>query len=299
MEKVKYRRKNDPFTLARGRNRIMIPRMTKTSRVFHCLVRWSGLLFLLLSIDTAVAEDHMARGRELEDRTLYGPATAEYQRAIKEQPEQAAEAHYRIGVLSSKLGNAEGAMQEFRAALQVNPNHIEARKGVSEFYITHGANYRQQHQLQEAIQELQEAVKVDPGSVTAHMELGQAYEEAGRGADALQAYQDAVTAEPKNATAQLRLGQGYNTQKQYEQAVPAFNAVLENNSNNAEAYAGLGVAYFYQGKPEEAKKAFDMSMRKYLVAGRRDLAIKVKQESDALLNPLSKTEGGKGEKAKR
>jgi len=48
------------------------------------------------------------------------------------------------------------------------------------------------------------------------------------------------------------------------------------------AYAGLGVAYFYQDKRDEARKAFDLSVRKHLVAGRRDLAIKVKQESDAL-----------------
>ena len=48
------------------------------------------------------------------------------------------------------------------------------------------------------------------------------------------------------------------------------------------AYAGLGVAYFYQDKHDEARKAFDLSVRKHLVAGRRDLAIKVKQESDAL-----------------
>jgi len=48
------------------------------------------------------------------------------------------------------------------------------------------------------------------------------------------------------------------------------------------AYAGLGVAYFYQDKRAEARKAFDLSVRKHLVAGRRDLAIKVKQESDTL-----------------
>ena len=72
--------------------------------------------------------------------------------------------------------------------------------------------------------------------------------------------------------AQLRLGQAYNAQKQYEPAIGAFNAVLEGNPNNADAYAGLGVAYFYQDKRDEAKKAFDLSMRKHLVAGRRDLA---------------------------
>jgi Tfp pilus assembly protein PilF len=84
-------------------------------------------------------------------------------------------------------------------------------------------------------------------------------------------------------TAQVRLGQGYNAQKQYAQATIAFKAVLEGNPNSADAYAGLGIAYAHQGQPEEAKKAFDMAIRKHLVAGRRDLAMKVKQEADALL----------------
>ena len=114
------------------------------------------------------------------------------------------------------------------------------------------------------------------------MELVIAYEESQRLADAVSAYQAAVAADPKNMNAQLRLGRAYNTQKHYEAAIGAFSAVLEGNPNNADAYAGLGVAYFYQGKPDEAKKAFDLSVRKHLVAGRRDLAIKVKQESDAL-----------------
>jgi tetratricopeptide (TPR) repeat protein len=231
----------------------------------------------------AYAEDYMAKGRDLENRTLYGPAMAEYQRAIKETPEHAAEAHYRIGVLSNRLGNAEGGMQEFRAALQADPNHAEARKAVAAYYMNRGANARQQQRLPDAIEDLLEAVKFDPGSSTAHVELGMAYEESGRLAEAVREYQAAVTADPKDLTAQVRLGQGYNAQQQYAQAATAFKAVLEGNPNSADAYAGLGVAYAHQGQAGEAKKAFDMAIRKHLVAGRRDLAMKVKQESDALL----------------
>lgn len=48
--------------------------------------------------DEARAENYMAKGRDLENRMLYGPAMAEFQRVIKETPDHAAEAHYRIGV---------------------------------------------------------------------------------------------------------------------------------------------------------------------------------------------------------
>lgn len=255
------------------------------SRFLLLLLSWAVVVSLWTSPVHSDA-DHMAKGRDLESRTLYGPAMAEYQRAIKEQPEQAAEAHYRIGMLSNMLGNTEGAMPEFRAALQADPNHAEARKAVAAFYLNRGASARQQKRLNDALQDLQEAVKADPSSSTAHLELGQTYEESGRMEDAAAEYQAAANADLKNVTAQLRLGQALNAQKRYEQAVTAFNTVLESNPDKAEAYEGLGVAYFHQGKRDEAKQAFDKSMRKHLVAGRRDLALKVKQEADALLPPV-------------
>jgi hypothetical protein len=65
----------------------VIPGM-RILRVTYCafLLNW-GLGHV------ANAEDSMAKGRDLENRTLYGPAIAEYQQAIKETPEQTAEAH--------------------------------------------------------------------------------------------------------------------------------------------------------------------------------------------------------------
>jgi tetratricopeptide (TPR) repeat protein len=242
---------------------------------------------VLLWSSARAEEDHMVKGRELEERTLYGPAMAEYQRAIKEQPEKAAEAHYRLGMISNMLGNTEGAVQEFRAALQLDPNHLEAKKAVSAFYINRGAAARQQHRTEDALRDLQEATKIDDSLSTAHLELGLAYEDNGQIAEAAKEYQAAVTADPKNISAQLRLGQARNNQKQYEPAVAAFTTVLENNPDRAEAYEGLGVAYFAQGKQDEAKQAFEKAMRKHLVAGRRDLAIKVKEKYDALLSSAS------------
>ena len=253
-------------------------------------------------VNAAVAQDFMAKGRDLEARTLYGPAIAEYQRAIKEDPANADEAHYRIGMLSNKLGNTEGAAKEFQAALQANPHHTEARQALAAFYLNRGVSARQQKRFDEAIRELQEAVTVDPGSSTAHLELGQAYEESGRGTEAVQEYQAAVNADPQNVSAQLRLGQGYNAQKHYAQAVPAFKAVLESNPDRAEAYAGLGVAYFHLGQKDEAQHAFNQAMRKYLVAGRRDLALQVKNEAEALIPPppvAHDAKQGTGERGKR
>ena len=240
-----------------------------------------------LATRQTLAQDYMAKGRDLETRSLYGPAIAEYRRAIKETPENAAEAHYRIGVLTNKLGNTDGAAQEFRATLQLDPNHTEARQALVAFYVNRGVTARQQQKLANAIQELQEAITIDPNAATAHLELGQAYEDNGQLTEAVGEYQASVNADPSSITAQLHLGKGYNAQKQYAQAISAFQVVVEKNPDYAEAYEGLGIAYFHQGQKEEAQKAFNLAMRKHLIAGRRDLAVQVKQEADALLRTTS------------
>lgn len=82
-------------------------------------------------------------------------------------------------MLSNMLGNTEGALREFKAALPVNPNHAEAKKAVAAFYLNHGAAARQQKRLSDATKDLQEAVNADPSSSTAHLELGKIYEESG------------------------------------------------------------------------------------------------------------------------
>ncbi len=227
-------------------------------------------------------ENFMATGQGLQARTLYGPAEAEYRRAIKEDPTNA-EAHYRLGSLANQLGNTVGAEKEYRAALQVNATHPAAQSALADILINRGAAARRQGKGDDARRELEEAVKVYPGSSTAHLELGVTYEEAGQIEKAVQEYQAAVKADAGNVAARLRLGQGYNAQKQYKPAAAAFETVLAGNPDEAEAHAGLGVAYFHLGKPDQAKKAFEQAVRKHLVAGRRDLARQVKSEADRLM----------------
>lgn len=228
-------------------------------------------------------ENFMARGQGLQARTLYGPAETEYRRAIKEDPGNA-EAHYRLGSLADQLGNTVGAEKEYRAALQVNAQHAAAQAALADILIKRGVGARRKSRLDEARRELEEAVKVHPGSSLAHFELGVTYQEAGQIAQAVQEYQAAVKADIENVAAQLRLGQGHNTQKHYESAAAAFRAVLAKNPEEAEAYAGLGVAYFHLGQPEQAKHSFEQAVRKHLIAGRRDLARQVQTEAEMLLS---------------
>ncbi len=253
-----------------------------------CLIVY-GLSGLLLVACAAEKKDFMTSARELESRTLFAPAMKEYEEAIEENPNNA-EAYYRIGALANEIGNTEFAAQKFRQALNIDANHPGAKRAMTTYHINRGTIARQQGRLSAARSELQAAVRVDPRSSVAQLELGRVHEAEGRLDDALQAYIAAAAADPHNIDTQLALGQGYLAQKQYAEAVTALQAVLDANPDKAEAYMSLGEAYFHQGKTQAAQQSFEQAIRRYLLAGRRDLAKQVKKKADTLFPPDSDTE---------
>ncbi len=236
---------------------------------------------LLMGACATEKKDFMASARELESRTLFAPAMKEYEEAIKETPDNA-EAYYRIGALANELGNTEFAAQKFRQALNIDANHPGAKRAMTAYHINRGTIARQHGRLSAARSELQAAVRVDPHSSVAQLELGRVHEAEGRLDEALQAYIASAAADPHNIDTQLALGQGYLAQKQYAEAVTALRAVLNANPARAEAYTGLGEAYFHQGKKPAAQQSFEQAIRHYLLAGRRDLAKQVQEKVDAL-----------------
>ena len=252
-----------------------------------CLIAY-GLSGLLLAACATEKKDFMASARELESRTLFAPAMKEYEEAIEENPNNA-EAYYRIGALANELGNTEFAAQRFRQALNIDANHPDAKRAMTTYHINRGTIARQQGRLSAARSELQAAVRVDPRSSVAQLELGRVHEAEGRLDEAMHAYIASAEADPQNIDTQLALGRGYLAQKQYAAAVTALKAVLDANPDRAEAYTGLGEAYFHQGQEQAARQAFEQAIRHYLLKGQRDLAKQVKEQADALFPQVSDT----------
>lgn len=257
--------------------------------------RRSFLLILSTALCTACAaekKDFMASAQELESRTLFAPAMRDYEEAIEKNPDNAevkAEAHYRIGAMANELGNSDFAADRFRAALEENAAHPDAKRALATHHVNRGAAARAQGRIGDARRELEAAVRVDPDSAVAHLELGRAYEAEDRLDDALHAYEAAARVAPSNIDVQLVLGHAYLAEQRYDQAITALTAVLAGNPDRAEAYAWLGEAYFHQGRRDDATQAFDQAMRRYLLIGRRDLARGVKNKSDALFGAVAES----------
>ena len=238
------------------------------------------LLPLLFSCGSSEKKNFMASGNELASRTLFAPAMAEYEEAIKENP-QNAEAHYRIGALANEIGNTDFAARKFRDALTADANYSAAQHALATHHVNRGTIAKQQGRLHDAQTELLAAVQVDPGSETAYFQLGLTYEENGKLVEALDAYTLAARVDSRNVEVQFCMGRVYLALGEYALAESSFEAVLAMEPERADAHLALGKAYVPQGQGHKARAAFDQAIRHYLLQGERDSAIIVKRIKDA------------------
>ena len=116
---------------------------------------------------------------------------------------------------------------------------------------------------EDAIQELQEAVKWDHEFSLAHSMMGDLYREKGQYDEAAGAYETACELDPWAFVDHLHLGQVYQILKRFTEAIDVLKRACELQPVSAEANYTLGICYFETKKYAEAarfcKKASELA----------------------------------------
>lgn len=107
--------------------------------------------------------------------------------------------------------------------------------------------YHKQELFDQAIAELQQAIKIDPNYAEAHYELGVLYHEKEDYASAFQEFQQAIKISPDYAEAYFRLGIIYQVAERYDQALREFEEVLRINPNFPRIHTAIGSTYHAKG----------------------------------------------------
>lgn len=106
--------------------------------------------------------------------------------------------------------------------------------------------------LEKAIQEEQEAIRINPEMSLAYIILGQVYEQQGNTENALLMFSKAVELDPENGLAQYYLGETQETLEQYEDALVSYQVAAEADSEwNVPRFA-LGEVLVKMGNDEDA-----------------------------------------------
>jgi serine/threonine-protein kinase len=147
---------------------------------------------------------------------------------------------------------AEQARKSSAAAIGLNDK-------LAQVYVTLGMIQTGTGRYEEAVQNLQKALALDPINADPYRELAKTYQQMGRLKDAESTYMNAIAVRPGYWGTHNDLGGFYYRLGRYTEAEKEFRHVVEVTPDNARGYSNLGVIAYSQKRYEEAAKMFEKS----------------------------------------
>ncbi|HJX83339.1 MAG TPA: tetratricopeptide repeat protein [Candidatus Angelobacter sp.] len=156
------------------------------------------------------------------------------------QQTETAEGHYKLGATYFEMGDLNGAIAEYQAALRLSPNHVQARASLC---IALYAN----NDLSGAIAECQAALQLNPNLAEVHYRLGLALSDKGDLNKAIVEYRAAIRLDSSLVGAHFNLGVALRKKEDVRGAIAAYQAALGVNPNYVPALNNLAWLYATTG----------------------------------------------------
>jgi tetratricopeptide (TPR) repeat protein len=163
---------------------------------------------------------------------------------VAENP-RSAEAHLRIGKVLQLQGALDAAAAEYRKALEIDKDYVDALVGLGQILHTLGHD-------EVALKRFSQAIEIEPKKAEAHFAEGEAYESLGRKTEALGAYFRALEIDPASPETILRVAALQLGRDQPDQALARLDQVLQLAPTNSEARHLRGMAHLALKHPDAA-----------------------------------------------
>lgn len=159
-----------------------------------------------------------------------------------------------LGVAYESKGMHDAAVQEYQAAIKLNPNLETAHNNLGNTYAKQGA-------LDKAVEEYQKASELKQDYASPHVNLGNVYASQGRLEDAVREYETAIKRAPtRSAAVHNRLAVTYARMERLDEATREFQAALKIEPKNPEILTNLGIAFMQLGRKDEAVGLFKRAL---------------------------------------
>lgn len=120
--------------------------------------------------------------------------------------------------------------------------------------------YQRMGLTDEAVERLKEALMQRPGYPEAHCNLGNIYASTGKSGEALSEFEAALALNPENALVHHCMGNVYAEQDKLTDAIREFQETLKLDPDNIHARSSLGTLYARQGMHEAALREFQEAL---------------------------------------
>ncbi|HEY0728209.1 MAG TPA: tetratricopeptide repeat protein, partial [Pyrinomonadaceae bacterium] len=155
---------------------------------------------------------------------------------------------------ASESENYVVAEQLLRRVLEKEPKHKTIRRDL-------GYVLAEQRKHKEAIDVLQEQVKINPYEDFAYNMLGHVYWRQQDYANAEQSFRKQIEVTPLDQYAHANLGQMLVEWRKYKEAVPELEQAISLTPEDEMLYVSLGQAYLNVGESEKSVKAFEEALK--------------------------------------
>lgn len=194
---------------------------------------------------------------------------------------------YQRGIANTQLQRYEGAVDDFRRAIEASSKHLAARMALCDALVqsgdieeadeafnraartfpdsplvlnNRGMFHQSQGNLRRAIRDFTLAISLDADYVQAYMNRGYTQLQKSDPAAAIDDLNAVLEREPNNAAALSLRGTAKLRQGQFKESIADYTRVVERNPADPAARADLGFAYFFSGDYKTAAAAFDQSL---------------------------------------
>ena len=162
-----------------------------------------------------------------------------------------AEAHTSLAfVLDLYDWDWAAAEDEYRRAIDFNPNYATAHQWFAWHLIVLGRNA-------EAIAEMQRAESLDPLSLIISADMAEILLIARRDDDSIRKSREALEMNPRFAVAHFQLGQAFVQKRMYPEGIAEFQSAIGFSGGNQTFRSNLAYAYAVSGRSKEALAILD------------------------------------------
>ena len=205
--------------------------------------------------------DHVEEGQarawlalaHLLENTKPADALAAYRKASELTPKDP-EPHLSAGLLQERQKEFSAAEAEYKQVLAVDPHSTEAAIGLTNLYMKSG-------RLGEAEPLLRRLATERPDDAGIHLQLGRVLAAQSKKDDAITEIQTALKLAPADSDAQREMADLYSSAGKNDLAENTYRALVTTQPKDPELHRGLGQALLRQKKFPEAQQEFLTALR--------------------------------------
>ena len=190
---------------------------------------------------------HLLENKKPED------ALQAYRKASELMPKDP-EPHLSAGLLHERQKQFSDAEAEYKQVMTLDPRSTEAAIGLTNLYMKSG-------RLGDAEPLLRRLAAERPDDAGIHLQLGRVLEAQSKKDDAIAELQTALKLAPSDVDAQREIADLYTSAGKNDLAETAYRALVASQPKNPELHRGLGKALLLQKKFPEAQEEFLSAVR--------------------------------------